>query len=80
MVSKQPVPTVTPSRGAQTTHRTYHGKSVDNQSPLSHHLEELKQLIEPTMVNKQPVPTLAPSRGAQTTDRTNHGKSDPVDN
>ena len=52
MVSKQPVPTVTPSRGAQTTHRTYHGKSVDNQSPLSHHLEELKQLIEPTMVSQ----------------------------
>ena len=47
---KQPVPTLTPSRGAQTTHRAYHGKSVNNQSPLSHHLEELKQLIEPTMV------------------------------
>ena len=52
MVSKQPVPTLTPSRGAQTTDRTYHGKSVNNQSPLSHHLEELKQLIEPTMVSQ----------------------------
>ena len=52
MVSKQPVPALTPSRGAQTTHRAYHGKSVNNQSPLSHHLEELKQLIEPTMVSQ----------------------------
>ena len=74
MVSKQPVPALTSSRGAQTTDRAYHGKSINNQSPLSHHLEELKQLIEPTMVSKQPVPTVTPSRGAQTTDRTYHGK------
>ena len=74
MVSKQPVPALTPSRGAQTTDRTHHGKSVNNQSPLSHHLEELKQLIEPTMVSKQPIPALTPSRGAQTTDRTYHGE------
>ena len=33
MVSKQPVPALTPSRGTQTTHRAYHGKSVNRPVP-----------------------------------------------